>query len=89
MTSHPGPMSPEFVTIIQRLADQATTALLLFLAVYWLARILKAQYDSRIANLEKRSDICESDRKELSRRVHDIQQERIGLLERLLKEKEE
>lgn len=82
-------MSPELVTIIERLADQATTALLLFVAVYYLARMLKGQYDARITTLEKRSDACELDRKELGRRIHDMQQERIGILETLLKEREE
>lgn len=82
-------MTPEVITIAEKLGASASSALMLFLATYYLARTLKSQYDDRIKTLEKRSDVCESDRKELSRRVHDIQQERIGLLEKLLEEKGE
>lgn len=82
-------MSPELTSILGRLADQGTSALLLFVAVWYLARVLKGQYDARITTLEKRSDVCETDRKEMGRRIHDMQQERIGILEKLLKEREE
>lgn len=82
-------MSPELIAILERLGDQATSALLLFVAVYYLARMLKGQYDARITHLEQRCDLCESDRKELSKRIDDLQQERIGILEKLLKEREE
>lgn len=82
-------MSPELITLAEKLGSSASSALMLFLATYYLARTLKGQYDDRIKTLESRSDSCEGDRKELSRRIHDIQQERIGILERLLEEEKE
>lgn len=81
-------MTPEAIAIAEKLSTMGGTALMLFLATYYLARTLKSQYDDRIKTLEKRSDACETDRKELSRLIHQIQNERIGILERLLEERE-
>jgi hypothetical protein len=59
---------------------------MLLFATYFLARLLKGQYETRITALEKRSDDCESDRREMHRTIHQMQNDRIGILERLLEE---
>jgi hypothetical protein len=80
-------MSPEFVPIIEKLAEQGVTAAMLFAAVYYLSRTLKVQYEARIISLEERSAACEAHRLELGREIRTMQNERINLLERKLEEK--
>jgi hypothetical protein len=82
-------MTPEFVPLIEKLAEQGLTALMLFLAVYYLSRTLKVQYEARIISLEERSAACENHRMELGREIRTIQTDRINLLERKLEERVE
>lgn len=82
-------MSPEVVSIIEKLTTMGGQATMLFVAVYYLARTLKSQYDSRITSLEDRSSKCEEHRMDLGKEIRKMQNERIGLLERLLEEREE
>lgn len=79
--------SPETVTFMMKLLEIGGQAGVLYVAIWFLVRILKAQYDSRIDALEKRSDECEMDRRSMHEKIHTMQQERITLLEEILKEK--
>jgi len=79
-------MSPEALAILEKLAAGGTNAGMLLFATYFLARLLKGQYDTRITTLEKRSDDCESDRREMHKAIHAMQAERIGILERIIDE---
>lgn len=82
-------MTPEALAIAEKLSTMGGTALMLFLATYYLARTLKGQYDSRITSLEKRSEECERHRLELGKEIRQMQNERIGILEKLVEEKGE
>ena len=79
-------MSPEVLSLIEKLGTMGGTAGMLLIATYYLARVLKGQYEARITHLEKRSDDCESDRREMHRAIHQMQTERIGILEKLLED---
>lgn len=86
-------MDPALTGIFAKAAEQGFTALLLFGAVYVLSKTLKAQYESRISDLEDRSKVCERDRIELGRAIRDMQNariesqnRRIGILETALAE---
>ena len=79
-------MSPEALAILEKLTSTGTNAGMLLVATYFLARLLKGQYETRISALEKRSDDCELDRREMHRAIHAMQSERIGILEKLLEE---
>lgn len=81
-------MTPEALAIAEKLSTMGGTALMLFLATYYLARTLKSQYDERIKALEKRSEECEQHRLQLGKEIRAIQDNRIGILERLLEERE-
>jgi outer membrane murein-binding lipoprotein Lpp len=89
-------MTPEALAIVEKLSTMGGTAMLLFLATYYLARTLKGQYDARITTLESRSDQCEKDRREMHNEIRAMQDaavhrqaERINILEQLLKDREE
>jgi outer membrane murein-binding lipoprotein Lpp len=89
-------MTPEALSVIEKLSTMGGTAMLLFLATYYLARTLKGQYDSRITTLESRSDQCEKDRREMHNEIRAMQEsavqrqaERINILEQLLKDRAE
>jgi uncharacterized protein YeeX (DUF496 family) len=79
--------SPDTVTLIGRLLEIGGQAGILYVAIWFLVRILKSQYDSRIDALEKRSDECEMDRRSMHEQIHGMQQDRIKLLEDLVKTK--
>ena len=81
-------MSPETIQLIEKLGTPAAQVGMLALFVYYLATTLRRQYEARITALELRCDRCEEDRQALSRRIDDLQQERIGILEDLLKDRE-
>jgi hypothetical protein len=81
-------MSPESLAVIEKLSTMGGNVGMLLVATYFLARLLKGQYETRITALEKRSDDCESDRREMHRTIHTMQDERIGILEKLLAERE-
>lgn len=78
-------MTPEAVSIMDRLLEIGGQAGILYLAIWFLVRLLKTQYDSRITALEKRSDECEMDRVALHSQIHSMQSERIKLLEDMIK----
>lgn len=69
-----------------KLVDIFGQAGILYIAIWFLVRILKTQYDQRIDTLEKRSDECETDRRSMHEQIHAMQQDRIKLLEQLLKD---
>jgi hypothetical protein len=81
-------MDPALVAIFEAVAKQGLSAAILFLAVYYLSRTLKTQYEGRISSLEARSRECEMDRLELGREMRAMQSERIGLLEQMLQHRE-
>lgn len=78
---------PETASIIGRLLEIGGQAGILYVAIWFLVRILKTQYDDRINALEKRSDECEADRRSMHEQIHGMQQNRIDLLEGILKDK--
>ena len=75
--------------VIEKLLNIGGTAGILYVAIYFLVRTLKEQYESRISALEVRSDKCEQDRRAMHQEIRLIQQERIGALERVLRERED
>lgn len=84
MTTH----SPESASLALKLLEIGGQAGVLYVAIWFLVRILKAQYDSRIDALEKRSDECEMDRRSMHESIHQMQQDRINLLEKTLQQKQ-
>jgi hypothetical protein len=87
-------MSPEAFSIIEKLSTMGGQAGILFAAVYYLARTLKTQYDSRIESLERRSSECEKDRIAMHGEIRAMQTsqlsqqgERIHSLEALLRDR--
>jgi uncharacterized protein YeeX (DUF496 family) len=82
-------MSPEAISIVEKLTTMGGQATMLFVACYYLARTLKSQYDSRITSLEERSAECEKHRMQLGKEIREMQSERIGLLETLLRDRAE
>lgn len=89
-------MSQEIVLLAGKVADQGLTALILFLAVYYVGRAFMganearmAQYESRIVALEAHVVQCEEHRLLLGAEIRELQKERINALERLLEEERE
>lgn len=84
-------MTPDSTSIhlVEKLINLGGTAGILYVAIWFLVRTLKDQYENRIGTLETRSDQCEQDRRAMHQEIRAIQSERIGILERLLKEREE
>lgn len=77
-------MTTDMITLAERLLSMGGQAGMLLLATYYLARILKGQYEARISELERRSEQCEEHRLQLGREIRAIQDNRIAILERLL-----
>ncbi len=77
-------MDPAAITILEKVADKGVVALILFVAVYYLSKRLEKQYDGRITFLEVRTIECERDRVEMRKEMRSSQNERIGVLEKLL-----
>lgn len=77
-------MSPELITLLEKLSTMGGQAGMLLLAVYYLGRTLKTQYDGRIEALEKHVAECERHRLELGSEIRAIQNDRISKMERLL-----
>ncbi|WP_396275075.1 hypothetical protein [Hyphomonas sp.] len=75
--------------VVEKLLNIGGTAGILYVAIYFLVRTLKDQYESRISALEVRSDHCEQDRRSMHQEIRLIQQERIGALERVLRHRED
>lgn len=71
-------MTPETISIAQRLVETGGNAGLLALGVWVLAKRLAAQYEGRIAVLETRSDICDRDRQALHETIASLQESRIA-----------
>jgi hypothetical protein len=70
--------------LLKELLNIGGNAGVMWVALWFLLKILKQQYDLRITALEGRSDSCEEDRKNLHQQIHALQNERIALLENLL-----
>lgn len=81
-------MSPELITVAEKIISMGGQAGLLFLATYYLARTLKSQYESRIIALESHVVDCDKHRMELGKEIRDMQTERIHALERMVRERE-
>lgn len=82
-------MTPETIALLEKLGTPAAQVGMLALFVYYLATTLRRQYEARITALEQRSDKCEQDRRSMHQEIRLIQQDRIGALERVLREREE
>jgi hypothetical protein len=78
-------MEPSSIHIAEKLLNIGGTAGVLYVAIYYLVRTLKSQYDDRILTLEKRSDKCEEDRKSLHQEIRAMQSEQLRLIERIAK----
>ena len=77
-------MTTDMISLAERLLSVGGQAGMLLLATYYLARVLKGQYEARISELERRSEQCEEHRLQLGREIRSIQDNRIAILERLL-----
>lgn len=71
--------------LLKELLNIGGNAGVMWVALWFLLKVLKQQYDLRITALEQRSDACEEDRKNLHQQIHQLQSERISLLESLVK----
>jgi hypothetical protein len=76
-------MEPSSIHIVEKLLNIGGTAGVLYVAIYYLVRTLKSQYDDRILALEKRSDKCEEDRRALHQEIRQMQVEQMRLIERI------
>lgn len=81
-------MTTDMITLAERLLSMGGQAGMLLLATYYLARVLKGQYEARISELERRSEQCEEHRLQLGQEIRAIQDNRIAILERLLEKNE-
>lgn len=72
--------------IVEKLLELGGQAGLLWLAIWFLVRTLKDQYDARISALEGKSEECERDRQALHAQIHELQGQRIELLEGLIRD---
>jgi len=81
-------MDPQVIAVLEKLLSIGGQAGILLVATYYLARVLKAQYDERITDLEKRSEQCELHRIELGKELRAIQNDRISILEKALERAE-
>ncbi|MEM9235204.1 MAG: hypothetical protein AAGB14_00395 [Verrucomicrobiota bacterium] len=66
-------MDPNLVEKILEISGQAG---LLWLALFFLVRTLKEQYEKRIDALEKAAQACEEDRRALHEKIQEILSER-------------
>lgn len=89
------PTEPGTLHIAEKLLNIGGTAGILYIAIWFLVKTLKSQYENRIGTLETRSDKCEEDRRTMHQEIRAIQEaalarqvERVGILERLLKERD-
>lgn len=80
---------PTSIHLVEKLLNIGGTAGVLYVAIWFLVKTLKGQYDNRINALELRSDKCEEDRRSMHQEIRAIQVERIGILERLLRERDD
>lgn len=71
-------------TVVKELIAIGGQAAVFWVALYYLLKILKQEYDARIGSLEHRSDKCEEDRVKLRDQMSSLQSDRINLLEKLL-----
>jgi len=70
--------------LVEKLLNIGGTAGVLYVAIYFLVRTLKSQYEGRITALEVRSDNCEADRRAMHQEIRLIQDSRIKAMEILL-----
>lgn len=77
-------MTDHTAVIVEKLLSIGGTAGVLYIAIWFLVKTLKEQYENRITTLERRSDVCEEDRQRMSQRIHDIQTQRVTSLEQQL-----
>ena len=75
-------MEPEASKWIQELINIGGQAAVLWVALYYLLRVLKAQYDDRITALQKHSEQCEADYKALHQQMHELEREHSAAVER-------
>ena len=80
-------MTDESIHIVEKLLNIGGTAGVLYVAIWFLVKTLKSQYENRIVVLEKRSDACEIDRQQMSQQIHEIQTQRVATLEKMLEGK--
>lgn len=80
-------MTDESIYVVKELLNIGGTAGVLYVAIWFLVKTLKSQYENRIVILEKRSDVCEEDRRQMNLRIHEIQTQRVAALEKMLEEK--
>lgn len=71
--------------IVEKLLNLGGTAGVLYVAIYFLVRTLKGQYEGRITALEVRSDKCEDDRRAMHQEIRQIQDQRVKAMEILLR----
>jgi hypothetical protein len=79
--------APETFHLVPKLIDLFGQAGVLYVAIWFLMKMVKGQYDSRITALETLSAACEKDRKTLHEHIQKMQSERIILLEKFLSKK--
>jgi ABC-type nickel/cobalt efflux system permease component RcnA len=77
-------MTDHTAVIVEKLLSIGGTAGVLYIAIWFLVKTLKEQYENRITTLEHRSDVCEEDRQHINQRIHDIQTQQITSLEQQL-----
>lgn len=73
--------STESIDLGAKLIELFGQAGVLYVAIWFLVKILKSQYDSRITALENASMACENDRRGLHEMIQKMQAERIERLE--------
>jgi uncharacterized protein YeeX (DUF496 family) len=67
--------------VVEKLLNIGGTAGILYVAIYFLVRTLKDQYEGRISALEVRSDKCEQDRRSMHEEIRSMQEDRIRAME--------
>lgn len=77
---------PTGAHVIEKLLNIGGTAGVLYVAIWFLVRTLKEQYENRITALESRSDKCEQDRAQIHREVRSVQAEQISILRDLIRQ---
>lgn len=80
-------MTDSSMVLAEKLLNIGGTAGVLYVAIWFLVKTLKGQYESRIVSLEKRSDLCEADRASMGQKIHDLQAQHVVALERMLEDK--
>jgi len=71
---------------VEKLLNIGGTAGVLYIAIWFLVRTLKEQYENRITALEVRSDKCEQDRAQIHKEVRVVQSEQIKILRDLIRQ---